>query len=163
MIIDENTVVRIHYTVAPIGEDVSESSFDGEPMAILVGHRQIIPGLEQALKGRSADDRFEITIAPDQAYGERQADLSQRVPKKYFKDGSRLKPGMTTVISTRFGPRPVTVTKVGLTSVDVDLNHPMAGQTLHFDIQIVDVRAATAEEIEHRHVHGAGGHDHGHN
>lgn len=162
MQIEENTVVRFHYAVTPVGEGVSESSFDGEPMTVLVGHRQIIPGLEQALKGHVATDRFEVTIEPAQAYGERHDDLNQRVPKKYFRDAARLKAGMHTVLSTRFGPRPVTVIKVGLTAVDVDLNHPMAGQTLNFDVQILDVRAATPEEIEHRHVHGEGGHVHEH-
>lgn len=162
MNIEDNTVVRFHYAVTPVGEGVAESSFDGDPMTVLIGHQQIIPGLEQALKGRAAEDRFEVTIEPAQAYGERRDDLSQRVPKKYFRDGAALRVGMRTVLSTRFGPRAVTVTKVGLTAVDVDLNHPMAGQTLHFDVQVLEVRAATPEEIAHRHVHGEGGHVHGH-
>lgn len=162
MKIEDNTVVRFHYAVTPVGEGISESSFDGEPMTVLIGHQQIIPGLEQALKGRAAEDRFEVTIEPAQAYGERRDDLSQRVPKKYFRHGAALKVGMTTVLSTRFGPRPVTVIKVGLTAVDVDLNHPMAGHTLQFDVQVLEVRIATPEEVEHRHVHGEGGHPHQH-
>jgi FKBP-type peptidyl-prolyl cis-trans isomerase SlyD len=82
------------------------------------------------------------------------------VPKKYFQDGDRLQPGMNTVLNTQEGYRSVTVVKVGSSVIDVDLNHPMAGKTLHFAIEIVDIRAASDEEREHGHVHGAGGHHH---
>ncbi|MDP1698495.1 MAG: peptidylprolyl isomerase [Xanthomonadaceae bacterium] len=161
MQIEDNHVVRFHYSVTPVGEpEATESSFDGEPVAVLIGHGNIIPGLEQALKGRQVDDRFEVTVPAEQAYGERRADMSQRIPKKYFAAAATLRPGQQTQVSTRFGPRAVTVIKVGLTSVDVDLNHPLAGQSLHFDVQVVEVRGATDEEIAHRHVHGEGGHAH---
>ena len=88
-----------------------------------------------------------------------QPNLTQRVPKKHFK-GVRLVPGMQTVLSTNFGPRAVTVQKVGMSVVDVDLNHPMAGKDLSFEIEVVEVREASAEELEHGHVHGEGGHEH---
>jgi FKBP-type peptidyl-prolyl cis-trans isomerase SlyD len=81
------------------------------------------------------------------------------VPKKHF-GGQRLEPGMQVVLNTNFGPRAVTIEKVGMSVVDVDLNHPMAGKDLHFDIEVVEVREATAEELEHGHVHGDGGHHH---
>ncbi|PKM09096.1 MAG: peptidylprolyl isomerase [Gammaproteobacteria bacterium HGW-Gammaproteobacteria-4] len=161
MQIEDNHVVRFHYSVTPVGEpEATETSFDGEPVAVLIGHGNIIPGLEQALKGRRAGDRFEVTVPAEQAYGERRADMSQRIAKKYFAAAATLRAGQQTHVSTRFGPRPVTVVKVGLTSVDVDLNHPLAGQSLHFDVQVVEVRAATDEEISHRHVHGEGGRTH---
>jgi FKBP-type peptidyl-prolyl cis-trans isomerase SlyD len=121
----------------------------------------LIPGLEKALAGREAGERFEVVVAPAEAYGDRREDFTQRVPKKYFRDADHLKPGMTTVLSTKeSGQRQVTVRKIGSSVVDVDLNHPLAGKTLTFDIEIVDVRDATPEEIAHRHVHGAAGHAH---
>lgn len=161
MQIEDNHVVRFHYSVTPEGEaKASESSFEGEPVAVLIGHGNIIPGLEQALKGHQTGDRFVVAVPAELAYGERRADMNQRIPKKYFAAAARLRPGQQTQVSTRFGPRPVTVLKVGLTSVDVDLNHPSAGQSLHFDVQVVEVRVATDEEISHHHVHGEGGHAH---
>lgn len=159
MKIEKDRVVRFHYTVAEQGGDTIESSEGREPLAILVGHGNIIPGLEEAMEGHEAGDRFGADVPAAKAYGEIQPGLTQRVPKKYFK-GARLAPGMQTVLPTNFGPRAVTVIKVGMSVVDVDLNHPMAGKDLHFDIEVVEVREASAEEIEHKHVHGEGGHHH---
>lgn len=159
MQIAENTVVRFHYSVSEPGLAQIESSREGEPLAVLIGHAGIIPGLEAALKDHAAGDRFELTVTPEQAYGERREDLTQRVPRKHFKN-AKLVPGMQVVLPTAMGPRPMTVRKVGISVVDVDLNHPMAGKTLSFDVEIIDVREATAEEKEHGHVHGDGGHQH---
>ena len=159
MKIDKDRVVRFHYTVSEQGQDALESSEGREPLAILVGHGNIIPGLEQALDGHEAGDKFGVDVAAGDAYGEKRDNLSQRVPKKHF-GNQRLEPGMQVVLNTNFGQRPVTIQKVGMSVVDVDLNHPMAGKDLHFEIEIVEVRQATAEELEHKHVHGDGGHDH---
>jgi FKBP-type peptidyl-prolyl cis-trans isomerase SlyD len=139
-----------------------ESSRDrGEPLAFLVGHGGLIPGLEKALVGRESGEKFEVTIAPADAYGERRENFTQRVAKKYFRQAEQLKPGMTTVLSVhQGGQRQVTVQKVGSSVIDVDLNHPLAGKTLHFDVEITDVREATPEELAHRHAHGTGGHAH---
>lgn len=159
MKIANNHVVRFHYSVAEAGQSSNESSFGGQPMAILTGHKNIIPGLETAMLGREKGERFEVTVPCAEAYGERQDGLTQRIPKKHF-GNQRLRPGMRVVLQTSYGPRAVTVLKVGMSVVDVDLNHPMAGKDLQFDIEIVDVREATPEEIEHRHVHGDGGVEH---
>ncbi|KAA2285778.1 FKBP-type peptidyl-prolyl cis-trans isomerase [Arenimonas fontis] len=159
MKIENNRVVRFHYTVSEPGREALESSREREPLAVLIGHGNIIPGLEAAMMEHVAGDRFEVTVAPDQAYGERREGLVQRLPKKHFRQ-ARLLPGQQVVLDTSNGPRAVTVVKVGATVVDVDLNHPMAGKTLRFDIEIVDVREAEQAEIEHGHVHGAGGHQH---
>ncbi|WP_024890892.1 FKBP-type peptidyl-prolyl cis-trans isomerase [Luteimonas huabeiensis] len=159
MKIEKDRVVRFHYTVSEPGQDPVESSRDREPLAILIGHGNIIPGLEKALEGREAGERFGAEVPAAEAYGERREGLTQRVPKKHF-GAQRLAPGMQTVLQTNFGPRAVTIEKVGMTVVDVDLNHPMAGKDLHFDIEVVEVREATPEEIEHGHVHGDGGHHH---
>ena len=163
MKIEKDRVVRFHYTVSEAvdgaaGEAV-ESSRDRQPLAILVGHGNIIPGLENALDGREAGDSFGVAVAAADAYGERRDGMTQRVPKKHFGE-RRLSPGDQVVLNTNFGPRAVTVAKVGMSVVDVDLNHPMAGKDLHFDVEVLEVREATPEEIEHGHVHGDGGHHH---
>ena len=159
MKIENNSVVRFHYTVSEPGQPAIESSKERDPLTILVGHGNIIPGLETALQGRAAGDSFEVVVAPEQAYGERRDGMIQRVPKKHFK-GTYLKPGMQVVLNTQMGQRPVTVQKVGMTVVDVDLNHPMAGKHLQFNVDIVDVRAASEDEVAHGHAHGDGGVQH---
>lgn len=164
MKIEKDRVVSFHYTLfegrAPEqGQEALESSKEREPLQILIGHGNIIPGLEKALDGHEAGESFGVDVAAADAYGERRDGLTQRVPKKHF-GAQRLEPGMQVVLNTNFGPRAVTIEKVGMSVVDVDLNHPMAGKDLHFDIEVVDVREASAEEIEHGHVHGEGGHAH---
>lgn len=160
--VEQNKVVSFHYNVSDgSGEQIDSSRERGEPLTVLIGHGNIIPGLEQALMGREAGERFEVSVAPAEAYGERRANFVQRVPKKYFQDAEHLRPGMSTVLQTKEGgPRMVVVLKVGSSVIDVDLNHPLAGKTLAFDVELTQVRDASAEEIAHRHAHGAGGHDH---
>lgn len=159
MNIEKDRVVRFHYTVSEQGQAPLETSEGRDPLAILIGHGNIIPGLETALEGRAAGDKFEVDVAAVDAYGVRQDGLTQRVPKKHF-EGVRLTPGMQAVLPTNFGPRAVTILKVGMSVVDVDLNHPMAGKDLRFAIEVVEVREASAEELQHGHVHGDGGHQH---
>jgi FKBP-type peptidyl-prolyl cis-trans isomerase SlyD len=159
MKIEKDHVVRLHYTVAEAGGEAIESSRDREPLAVLIGHGAIIPGLEAALLGREAGDTFDVTVAPDEAYGERRPGMVQRIPRKHFKN-QKLSVGMQIVVPTQMGPRPVTIEKIGLSVVDVDLNHPMAGKSLDFSVEVVDVRDATAEEKDHGHVHGEGGVEH---
>ena len=160
MKIEKDRVVRFHYAVAEAGQEAVENSKDGgQPLAILFGHGNIIPGLEKAMEGKEAGDSFKATVPANEAYGERRDGLTQRIPKKHF-GAQKLEPGMQVVLQTNFGPRAVTIQKVGMSVVDVDLNHPMAGKDLDFDIEIVEVREASAEELEHGHVHGDGGHHH---
>ncbi|HET6603177.1 MAG TPA: peptidylprolyl isomerase [Xanthomonadaceae bacterium] len=161
MQVAKDTVVRFHYSVAEsAGQAIEDSRDRGDPIAILVGHRNIVAGLEQALIGRAAGERFAVVVAAADAYGERSSPALQRVPKKYFREPARLRPGMGTVLQTAHGPRMVTVVKVGMSVVDIDLNHPMAGKDLEFDVEILEVRAASAEELEHGHAHGSGGQQH---
>ncbi|MGH8144988.1 MAG: FKBP-type peptidyl-prolyl cis-trans isomerase [Rhodanobacteraceae bacterium] len=162
---EKNSVVSFHYVVRDAADATAEPFDDsrkrGEPMLALLGHNQLVPGVEKALTGREAGEHFEVDIAPAEAYGEYQQGLLQRVPKKYFQNAQKLKPGMTTVLQTRDGgQRAVTVHKVGMSSIDVDHNHPLAGKALHFDIEIVDVREAAPEEIAHGHAHAGDGHTH---
>ena len=162
---EKNSVVSFHYVVRdaaqPAAEPYDDSRKRGEPLLALLGHSQLVPGVEKALTGREAGEKFEIDVAPEDAYGERQDGLLQRVPKKYFQNAQKLKPGMTTVLQTRDGgQRVVTIHKVGMSAIDVDHNHPLAGKTLHFDIEIVDVHAAAPEEIAHGHAHSGDAHAH---
>ncbi|MBN8769706.1 MAG: peptidylprolyl isomerase [Stenotrophomonas nitritireducens] len=159
MKIEKDRVVRFHYTVSEVGQEPIESSKDREPLAILIGHGNIIPGLETAMMEKEAGESFGVDVKSADAYGERREGLTQRVPKKHFGE-TRLVPGQQVILQTNFGPRAVTVEKVGMTVVDVDLNHPMAGKDLHFDVEIVEVREASEEEVQHGHVHGDGGHHH---
>jgi FKBP-type peptidyl-prolyl cis-trans isomerase SlyD len=159
MNIQENSIVRFHYSVSEPGQVSLESSHDREPLSILVGHGNIIPGLEQAMLGRQAGESFEVTVSPEQAYGEHREGMTQRVPRKHFKN-AKLVPGMQVILPTQMGQRAMTVLKVGISVVDVDMNHPMAGKTLCFAVELLDVRVATDEEKAHGHAHGDGGHQH---
>jgi FKBP-type peptidyl-prolyl cis-trans isomerase SlyD len=164
MKIAKDSVVRFHYSVSERtaheqGQEPLETSKEREPLAVLIGHGNIIPGLENAMQDREAGESFGVDVAATDAYGERREGLTQRVPKKHF-GNQKLVPGQQVILQTNFGPRAVTVEKIGMSVVDVDLNHPMAGKDLHFDVEIVDVREASKEELEHGHVHGDGGHHH---
>lgn len=158
--VEKDRVVRVHYDIHDAAGALVESSRDQDPLAVLHGHGNLLAAIERALVGHRAGDRVEITLAPADAFGERRDNWTQRVSKKHLPNAARLKPGMQTQLQTDQGARPVTVVKVGGTVIDVDLNHPLAGQTLKFDLEVLDVREATAEELAHRHVHGAGGHAH---
>ena len=160
MIIEEKKVVLFHYTLSDEQGERLESSREGEPMAYLHGAGNIIPGLEKAMAGKAAGDKFEVVVEPHGAYGERKENGIQRIPAKHFKKAGLLKPGQVVVLQTQQGPRQVVVVKVGRFNIDVDTNHPMAGMTLTFDVEVTDVRDATEEEVLHRHVHGPGGVDH---
>lgn len=162
MQVAKDTVVSMHYTLhSDDGSRVESSRDGGEPVQILVGRGGIIPGLEKALVGHDAGEQFFVEVEPKDAYGERVEGNVQRVPKKYFKESARLRRGMTATLSMKDGgQRSVTILKIGSSVVDVDLNHPLAGRKLRFDVEIIAVREATAEEISHRHVHGPGGVEH---
>lgn len=160
MNIQDNTVVQLHYDLLDENGELIESSREGEPMAYLHGASNIVPGLEKALAGKAVGDSLDVTISPEEGYGERQEDMVQRLPAKYLKHAGKLKPGMQVPLQTEEGPRWVTVVKVGLKSVDVDANHPFAGKTLTFKVDIIDIREASDEEKNHGHAHGPGGHQH---
>jgi FKBP-type peptidyl-prolyl cis-trans isomerase SlyD len=162
MKIEASKIVSFHYVVTDgSGEAVDSSRERGQPLMVLIGHGNIIPGLEAALIGHETGDRFEVSVEPAQGYGERREDFTQRVPKKYFQNAEALKPGMTTALNTReSGQRMVTVSKVGSSVIDVDLNHPLAGKTLKFDVEITGVRDAAPEELSHGHAHAGDGHSH---
>jgi FKBP-type peptidyl-prolyl cis-trans isomerase SlyD len=153
----KDKVIAIHYTLTVDGEKVESSRDHDEQLWILLGHGQLIPGLETAIEGHEAGDTLSVDVAAADGYGERQEGQIQRMSKKYFPNANRLKPGMVTVLKLKDGgQRAVTVHKVGMSAIDVDLNHPMAGKALHFDVALGEVRDATEEEIQHGHAHSPG-------
>ncbi|MEO1574103.1 MAG: peptidylprolyl isomerase, partial [Pseudomonadota bacterium] len=156
-----NHVVHFYYHMHGEDGEIAESSrSEPHPAAVQMGHDNLMPGLEKALEGKRAGDTFDVVIPPEDAFGTRRDDWNQRVSKKYIPGAARLKAGAMAQIQTDHGVRVVTVLKVGGKFVDVDLNHPMAGQSVNIAVEVTDVRAATDEELAHGHVHGAGGHHH---
>ena len=160
MKIANKTVARFHYTLKDEAGKEIESSQGSDPLAYLHGFKNMLVGVEKALAGKEAGDKFSVTLQPEEAYGERQEDALQRVPVKHLQGAGKWQPGMTALVHTEQGERQVTVVKVGKFMVTVDINPPLAGKVLTFDLEVVDVREATAEEIEHGHAHGVGGHQH---
>ena len=159
MQVEKNKVISFHYSLSEADGTAIESSNNSDPLAYLCGRRGILPALEDAMLGKQAGDRFSVTLTPEQAYGQRQERPAQRIPIKHlYGHPKRLKAGQTVSVNTKEGPREVIVVKVGRFNVDVDINHPLAGKTLNFDIDIVDVREASKEELAHGHAHGVGGH-----
>ena len=159
MQIANEKVVSIHYTLTNDQGDTIDSSQGQTPLVYLHGSGQIIPGLEDALLGKKTGDKLKVSIAPEQAYGERHDHLVQQVPKEQFPD-TDLQVGMQFQVETNQQPIIVTITHISDAEVTVDGNHPLAGQTLHFDVEVVELREATEQELAHGHAHGAGGHDH---
>jgi FKBP-type peptidyl-prolyl cis-trans isomerase SlyD len=160
MQIAANTVASFHYTLTNDAGEVLDSSQGRGPLAYLHGAGNIVPGLEQAMEGRIAGDAFKVDVAPEQGYGVHHAQLVQEVPRAAFQGVDAIETGMSFEARTPQGTHSVTVTKVTAETITVDGNHPLAGQTLHFDVQVTEVRAASQEELAHGHVHGPGGHHH---
>lgn len=159
MKITKDSVVQLHYRVSD-ASGLIEDSAKGEPMLYLHGHQNMLPAIEQALEGKAAGDELSLVVEPKDAYGERDDSAIQSIQVKHLKGAKKWAPGMTAVVDTEHGPRQVKIVKVGMFKAEVDVNHPLAGKTLTFDLNVVSVREATAEEIAHGHAHGAGGHHH---
>ncbi|MDF2445479.1 MAG: peptidylprolyl isomerase [Moraxellaceae bacterium] len=160
MQIANNVVASIEYTLTDDQGNVIDSSVGGEPLAYLHGAGNIIPGLEDALEGKQVGDSLKVSVPPSEGYGEKDEALLQVVPRSMFRGVDQIEVGMQFHAQTDHGMQVITVAKVEGDNVTVDGNHPLAGQNLNFDVKVLEVRAATAEELEHGHVHGAGGHHH---
>jgi FKBP-type peptidyl-prolyl cis-trans isomerase SlyD len=158
--ITADSVVLIHYTLKDDSGAVLDSSAGGEPLAYIQGHGNLVPGLEKALEGKQDGNTLVITVSPADGYGIRDEKLVQRVPKRSLQGSGEIRKGMQFQARTDDGMRLFTVTGVAGDMVMLDGNHPLADQNLHFDIEVVSVRESTTEELEHGHVHGAGGHHH---
>jgi len=160
MQISRNTVVTIDYTLKDDKGTVIDSSEGNEALAYLHGADNIIPGLESALEGKTAGEALTVTVAPEDGYGTRNLELIHQVPRNMFPEDEDIVVGVQYHAQGQEG-EVITfmVTAMEGDSVTVDANHPLAGEQLHFDVQIVEVRDASDEEIDHGHVHGAG-HNH---
>jgi FKBP-type peptidyl-prolyl cis-trans isomerase SlyD len=161
MSIQKNSVVTMHYELKDAAGEVLDSSSGGEPLVFLHGASNIIVGLEEELEGKSVGETVNAIVSPEKGYGMPVDALVQQVPKAAFGDEiDDIKVGMKFQAETEQGPVPVQVTSIEDDIVTVDGNHPLAGKELHFKCSIAEIRTASAEEIEHGHVHGVGGHAH---
>ena len=158
-VVEENTVASVHYTgTFPDGEEF-DSSAGRDPLTFLVGHKQMIPGFEKEIMGASVGEKREFTLAPEDAYGERDEGWVQTVSLDQFPGGG-VEVGNMGVAQSEEGQMPFTVTAVEGDQVTIDYNHQMAGKTLRFTVEVVAVRPADPEELAHGQVHGPGGHHH---
>lgn len=157
--IQKDHVALFHYRLTDSAGTELDKSND-EPLAYLHGASNIIPGLEKQLEGKQAGDKLTAKVEPSEAYGEYSEDMVQEVPKAMFQGVDNIEPGMQFQAQTEGGMQIVTVKAVEGDNVIIDANHPLAGQALTFDVEIVEVREATKEELDHGHVHGVGGHQH---
>ncbi|HHP0466845.1 TPA: peptidylprolyl isomerase [Vibrio harveyi] len=166
MKIEKNVVASLAYKVMLEDGVVVDQSTSEAPLDYLHGHNNLITGLEKELEGKVAGDKFSVTVAPEDAYGDHNDALVQRVPADVFQGVDQIEAGMRFLADTDQGPIPVEVTEVDGDEVVVDGNHMLAGQTLTFEVEVMATREATAEEIEHGHIHQGGGccggHDHDH-
>ncbi len=160
MQIEQNSVVTLHYTLKDNDGRIIDYSTDGT-FLYLHGAMNIIPGLENALTGKSAGDEFEVKVSPEEGYGQKEENRIQEVPKDMFDNSEEIKVGAQFHAQSPDGSAVVvTVTEVKDDAVVIDGNHALAGKELNFDVKVIDVRAASEEEIEHGHVHGEHGHQH---
>lgn len=159
MQVANDKVVSINYILTDIDGKVLDSS-KGNPLVYLHGRNNIIPGLENALEGKATGDKLNVSVPPEEAYGEFREDMIQDIPKSAFGEITDIQPGMQFQMNSPNGPLVITVQVVNEETVTVDANHPLAGETLNFDVEVMDVREATEEELDHGHVHGPNGHHH---
>jgi FKBP-type peptidyl-prolyl cis-trans isomerase SlyD len=161
IVVESNTVVDVHYHGYFHGTDeVFDSSLEREPLTFLVGHGQMIPGFEAEIFGAVVGEKRTFTLEPDRAYGPRQEEAVMQRSKAEFPENVDLEVGMRFQAEVGGMPTPVEITGIEGDVVTVDFNHPMAGKTLTFDIEVMSIRPAQDEEISHGHVHGHGGHHH---
>lgn len=159
MQIARERAVTIEYTLKEGGGDgtVLDTSVGRPPLTYLHGVGALVPGLEKALEGKAEGDAIEVTLTPDEGYGNRDERQIRNLPVRKLRDPDAVA-GQRVPAEIDGRPRLVLITAVRGDYVTVDANHPLAGKTLHFEVKVVGVREATAEELAHGHVHGPGGH-----
>ncbi len=160
MKIQTNKVVTLNYTLKNSEGEVLDTSEGRDPLVYLHGVGGLIPGLEAELEGKEKGNSFNTVVAPEDAYGVRREELLHVVPKSGFQGDEEMQLGMQVQIETEQGPAIATISEIEGDNVTLDLNHPLAGTELHFEISVMDLRDATDDEISHGHVHGPGGHQH---
>ena len=160
-VVEQNSVVSVMYTgTFPDSGEVFDSNVNQPPLVFLVGHGNIIEGFEQEMLGAAVGDVREFTLTPEKAYGHRDESAVQPIPRSQFPEGMELEVGRVVGAQSDQGPVQFTVVEINDDIVIVDLNHQMAGYTLHFNVEIVEIREATPEELDHGHAHGPGHHHH---
>lgn len=159
LMIGKNSVVAINYTLTNDAGEVMDSSEGREPLTYLHGANNLIPGLENELEGKTSGASFKVSIAAADGYGESDPSMIQTVPREMFRGVENIEVGMGFTAQGPQGQQHIVVTAVNGDEITVDGNHPMAGKTLHFAVEVISVREATAEEIDHGHVHD-GSHHH---
>lgn len=161
MKIANNAVVSFTFNIRETGKDEIVAESEDGPSVYLHGHNNIFSAIETALEGKAKGDVLTTTLSPEEAYGEIETGKPpQRVPRKHITTKGKLTVGQVVGVNTAEGVQEATIVKVGLKNVDLDLNHPLAGKSLDFELTVTDVREASAEELAHGHVHGDGGHHH---
>jgi len=146
--IADGRIVCLDYTLRLDNDEVVDTSEEREPIEFVQGQRQIVPGLEDALYGMEAGDEKSVVVEPAEGYGERNPEASQDVPRDAFQEGVELEAGMPIQVSDGSGRTATAfVAEVGDEAVKLDFNHPLAGETLHFDVEVVDVREASAADL----------------
>ncbi len=150
----------MNYTLKNKAGDIIDTSEGKQPLTYLQGSQNIVIGLEKALEGMNTGDAVKAVVSPEEGYGVKRDDLLQTVPITQFDAPERVIPGSEFQVDTNQGVRSILIKEVNGTDVVVDFNHPLAGETLFFDIDIVEIRESTQEEKDHGHVHGVGGHQH---
>jgi len=160
MKISNNSVASFHYTLKNDAGEILDSSSGQEPMSYLQGASNIVPGLENEMEGKSVGDSFSIVISPAKGYGEVNENLLQELPKSMFAGVDNIEPGMEFQAQTEHGQQIIAVTKVEGDTITVDGNHPLAGENLHFEIEVTDIREASQEELNQGHVNGPSGDNH---
>ena len=158
MQVADNMAVSIHYTLTNDKGEVLDSSIGDEALVYLQGGGNIISGLEKALVGKVAGDKFNVRIAPENAYGELTDDMIQVISRDMFEGIDDIEVGMQFHADVSYGSGVVTVVSIDDDNITIDGNHPLAGLALTFDVEVIDVRPATEEEAAHGHIHGAGCH-----
>jgi len=159
MQISKNKVVSIHYTLKDNEGNILDSSSGNSPLTYIQGIGNLIPGMEEGLEGKTKGEKFDIQVSPEKGYGVHRSELVQKVPRSAFGD-QEIKEGMKFQAETQQGTQVIVVKEVGLEEITVDGNHPLAGVNLNFAVEVMEIREATKEELDHGHVHGPEGHQH---
>jgi len=163
LLIADGQVVTLAYTLRSDEGDVLDASTPDDPLFYLHGGENIVPGLEKALTGKSVGFKGNVTVSPAEGYGEREDEEPDMIPRKAFPPGMEIEPGMSFMAE---GPdhehAPIWVIGVEGDNIIVDSQHPLAGKTLHFDVEVIGIRPATKDEMDHGHPHGPDGHSHHH-
>jgi len=158
-VIEQDSVVSVMYTgTFPESGEVFDTNVNQQPLVFLVGHGNMIEGFEQEMLGAAMGETREFTLTPERAYGSRDDANVQSIPRSQFPEGMELEVGMVLGAQSDQGPMQFTVVDVNDEIVIVDLNHQMAGHTLHFSVEVVEIREATSDELAHGHAHGPGHH-----